>query len=250
MDTRVCSYDRAGILWSEPGPEPRDAKRIAEELHSLLTAASVAPPYVMVGHSLGGLLIRVYEQHFPGDVAGIVLVDSSHPEQFERYPPVVQRMVATGDSARPSRLATKFMMDSGVRRMRLRWMRAPPPTNAVQAYVWRSIPEGYYGELAARDVRSRQAAKVTSFGDRPLIVLTAGKVAPMPGVPDSVSAALYRTWVTLQDELAELSTNSVHRIVEGSTHYIQDDAPDAVVQAIGEVVESVRHGAPLEDGGS
>jgi pimeloyl-ACP methyl ester carboxylesterase len=249
-DTRVCSYDRAGILWSEPRPEPRDAKRIAEELHGLLTAASVASPYVMVGHSLGGLLVRVYKQQFPGDVAGIVLVDSSHPEQFERYPPVVQRIVAIADSARPSRLATKFMMNSGLRRMRLSWKRVRPPTNAVQAYVWRSVPEGYYGELAARDTMSRQAAEVTSFGDRPLIVLTAGKVAPMPGVPDSIPAALYRSWVTLQDELAELSTNSVHRIIEASTHYIQNDAPDAVVQAIGEVVESVRHGVPLGDGGS
>lgn len=72
----------------------------------------------------------------------------------------------------------------------------------------------------------------------------------MPGVPDSVPAALYRTWVTLQDELAKLSTNSVHRIIEESTHYIQDDAPDAVVQATAEVVESVRQGTPLRDGGS
>jgi len=246
-DTRVCSYDRAGILWSEPRPEPRDANRIVEELHGLLTAASVAPPYVMVGHSLGG---RVYEQRFPDDVAGIVLVDSSHPEQFERYPPVVRRMMARVDSARPSRLATRFMMDSGLRRMRLRWMGARPPANAAQAYIWRSVPEGYYGELAARDAISRQAAEVTSFGDRPLIVLTAGKIAPMPGVPDSVPAALYRTWVVLQDELASLSTNSVHRTIEGSTHYIQFDAPDAVVQAVGEVVESVRQGTPLGDDGS
>jgi len=249
-DTRVCSYDRAGILWSEPRPEPRDANRIVEELHGLLTAASVAPPYVMVGHSLGGLFVRVYEQRFPDDVAGIVLVDSSHPEQFERYPPVVRRMMARVDSARPSRLAMKFMMDSGLRRMRLRWMGVRPPTNAVQAYIWRSVPEGYYGELAARDAISRQAAEVTSFGDRPLIVLTAGKIAPMPGVPDSVPAALYRTWVVLQDELASLSTNSVHRTIEGSTHYIQFDAPDAVVQAVGEVVESVRQGTPLGDDGS
>lgn len=248
-DTRVCSYDRAGILWSVPRPGPRNANRIVEELHGLLTTASVAPPYVMVGHSLGGLFVRVYEQHFPDDVAGIVLVDSSHPEQFERYPPVVRRMMAKVDSVRPSRLATKFMMDSGLRRMRLRWMGARPPTNAVQAYIWRSVPEGYYGELAARDAISRQAAEVTSFGDRPLIVLTAGMVAPMPGVPDSVPAALYRTWVVLQDELASLSTNSVHKIIEGSTHYIQFDAPDAVVQAIGEVVESVRKGIPLREGG-
>jgi pimeloyl-ACP methyl ester carboxylesterase len=95
---------------------------------------------------------------------------------------------------------------------------------------------------------SVQAAAVTGFGDRPLVVLTAGKVAPIPGVPDSIPAALYRTWVTLQDELATLSTSSIHRIVEGASHYIQDDAPDTVVQAISEVLEAVRNRVPLGGG--
>lgn len=242
-ETRVCSYDRAGILWSEARSEPRDANRIAEELHALLTAAMVAPPYVMVGHSLGGLLVRVYEGRYPEDVAGVVLVDSSHPEQFERYPPLVQRMMARVDSVRPSRLATRFMMDSGLRRLR-----ADPPTDALQAYIWRSLPDGYYGELAARDTMSAEAAEVTSFGELPLMVLTAGKVAPMPGAPDSIPAALYRTWLALQDELATLSSNSVHKIIEGSTHYIQVDAPYAVVQAVGEVVAAVREGTRLKEG--
>ncbi len=242
-ETRVCSYDRAGILWSEPRSEPRDADRIAAELHDLLRAASVPPPYVLVGHSLGGLLVRVYEHHFPDDVAAVVLVDSSHPEQYERYPPPVRRMVARVDSARPSRLATKLMMDSGLRRIR-----SEPAADAVQAYIWRSVPEGYYGERAARDAISRQAARVGDLGDTPLVVLTAGEVAAGPGMPDSIAAALYGTWVTLQDELATLSTNSAHRVIDGSSHYIQHDAPDAVLQAVSEAVESVRRGTPLGGG--
>ena len=239
-ETRVCSYDRAGILWSEPRSGPRDANTLTQELHGLLSVAEVVPPYIMVGHSLGGLLVRAYQQSFPDEVVGIVLVDSSHPEQFTRYPPVVRAMLARADSARPSRLATKFMMDSGLRRVRLRLRGAPPPTTAVQAYIWRSVPEGYYGELVARDAISRQAAQVTSFGDTPMIVLTAGKVAAIPGAPDSVPAALYRTWAVLQDELVDLSSNAVHRVIEGSTHFIQRDAPDAVVEAVSEVLESVR----------
>lgn len=238
--TRVCSYDRAGILWSEPRSEPRDADRLAAELHELLGAASIDPPYVMAGHSLSGLIVRVYEGRFPADVAAVVLIDSSHPEQFERYPPQVQRMMAKVDSARPSRRATRLMMNSGLRRVR-----SEPPTSPVQAFTWRSVPEGYYGELAARDAMSQQATQVESFEDTPLLVLTAGEVDPMPGAPDSIPAVLYRTWVTLQDELAALSTNSVHRVIEGSGHYIQHDAPDAVVQAIVEAIEAVRHGIPL-----
>ena len=84
---RVCSYDRAGIGWSERRAGSRDAVRIAEELHALLAAASESPPYVMVGHSLGGPLVRVFADRFKAEVVGLVFIDSSHPEQLERFPP-------------------------------------------------------------------------------------------------------------------------------------------------------------------
>ncbi len=84
-DTRACAYDRAGLGWSEPGPEPRDAKQISSELHTLLgAAAGTEGPYVLVGHSYGGLYGRLYADRYPEEVAGVVLVDSSHPEQFTR----------------------------------------------------------------------------------------------------------------------------------------------------------------------
>ncbi|MDQ3827610.1 MAG: alpha/beta hydrolase, partial [Actinomycetota bacterium] len=79
--TRVCAYDRAGMGWSEPGPEPRDAKQISSELHTLLKGAGTVGPYVLVGHSTGGLYARMYAALYPEEVAGMVLVDSSHPEQ-------------------------------------------------------------------------------------------------------------------------------------------------------------------------
>ena len=84
VDTRVCSYDRAGLGWSEPGPEPRDALHIASELRSLLRNAGETPPYMLVGHSFGGLLVRVYTDQYPEDVVGVVLLDSSHPDQLAR----------------------------------------------------------------------------------------------------------------------------------------------------------------------
>src|SRR5215216_2168598 len=82
--TRVCAYDRAGMGWSEPGPEPRDARQISSELHTLLKNADTEGPYVLVGHSYGGLYARMYAARYPNEVAGVVLVDSSHPEQFTR----------------------------------------------------------------------------------------------------------------------------------------------------------------------
>ncbi len=242
--TRVCSYDRAGILWSEPRAEPRDANRAADELQRLLRAAGETPPYVLVGHSLGGLLVRVYAHRFPAEVAGVVLVDGSHPRQFERYPEPVRQMLARVDSMRPSRLTARLAFTFGVARLRTPAPKAPP-----RAFLWRSIPYGYYGEVAARDAMSAQAEEAGSLGDRPLVVLTAGKASPMPGVSDSVLAEFYDTWVALQTELAALSTNSIHRVVEGSSHYIHEDSPDAVVEAIGQVVESVRQGTRLDHRG-
>src|SRR5215211_8224249 len=80
--TRVCAYDRAGMGWSERGPEPRDARQISSELHTLLAKAGIEGPYVLVGHSFGGLYARMYAARYPNQVSGVVLVDSSHPEQF------------------------------------------------------------------------------------------------------------------------------------------------------------------------
>ncbi|MGD1859980.1 MAG: alpha/beta fold hydrolase [Leptolyngbyaceae cyanobacterium] len=92
--SRVCAYDQAGIMWSERRDRPRDADHIAEDLHSLLAAAGESPPYAMVGHSLGGLMIRVFADHYSDEVAGFVFVDSSHPEQNQRFPSDVLDVMA------------------------------------------------------------------------------------------------------------------------------------------------------------
>jgi pimeloyl-ACP methyl ester carboxylesterase len=84
--TRVCAYDRAGLGWSDPGPTPRDARQVAHELHTLLERAAIAGPYVLVGHSLGGMYVRVYAAQYPDEVVGLVLVDASHPDQLTRAP--------------------------------------------------------------------------------------------------------------------------------------------------------------------
>jgi pimeloyl-ACP methyl ester carboxylesterase len=84
--TRVCAYDRAGLGWSEPGPGPRDADHITSELHTLLGNAGIPGPYVMVGHSFGGLYTQLFAARYPEQVAGVVLVESSHPQQFTRLP--------------------------------------------------------------------------------------------------------------------------------------------------------------------
>lgn len=183
--TRVCAYDRAGSGWSEPGPGPGDPQQIARELHTLLGNARIDGPYVLVGHSFGGLYIRMYADLYPNEVEGMVLVDSSHPEQSKR--------MAEAQSA-------------------------------SSAEEFRAIPE-----TSAQVLLSKQ-----SLGDKPLAVITAGEHEPI--------------WLELQDELAALSSESVHRVVEGATHgsLLYDQANAQVTStAILEVVEAVRNGQPL-----
>lgn len=239
-ETRVCSYDRGGILWSEPREEPRDANRIAGELHGLLDAAAELPPYVMVAHSLGGQLVRVYSARFPGDVAGFVFVDASHPEQYARYPDEVLEALAVVDSRLPARRLMKVAVTTGIYRLL-----TPSRGDVIGAYLWRTVPWGFAGERDARDATFAQAGETGTLGDRPLVVLTAGVGPRVPGATDEVLDAFYETWMALQAELAALSTNSEHRIVEGATHYIHQDEPDAVITAVREVVNAVREGTPL-----
>jgi pimeloyl-ACP methyl ester carboxylesterase len=241
---RVCSYDRAGIGWSEPRAGSRDAVRIVEELHDLLAAASESPPYVMVGHSLGGPLAMVFADRFEGEVVGLVFVDSSHPEQFERFPPET-----SDDRALPPTLLLKAIVATGV--IRLTSPGAPEfmpeeIRSAVQGLQPRSLA-GALDELDAMEVTFAQAAETGPFSDLPLVVLTAGRAfepSPSNWSPETVRK-VRDTWLVLQAELAALSTNADQRIVEDSGHYIQFESPGAVITAIRDVVTAVREDAPV-----
>jgi pimeloyl-ACP methyl ester carboxylesterase len=240
VTTRVCSYDRAGILWSEPRPGPRDAHRIADELHALLSAAAERPPYVMVGHSTGGLLVRVFAHRFKGQVVGFVLIDSAHPEQVARMP----RVMTTQEE--PPRLATKlfnlgtrFFLATGVTRLM-----TDPPKDPPQAFALRSMP-GVRAESQAFEKMSAQAAVTGTLGNRPLVVLTAGLKVPLPGTSEETHNTFHNTRFALQAELAKLSRNADHRTSPRAGHYVQLDDPDAVVTAIKDVVIAVFERAPV-----
>jgi pimeloyl-ACP methyl ester carboxylesterase len=233
--TRVCAYDRAGMGWSEPGPEPRDARQISSELHTLLKDADTEGPYVLVGHSYGGLYARMYAARYPNEVAGVVLVDSSHPEQFTRSP----EGRAMYEQIRRLGAVIPFLTRLGVIRLFNVYPAHPdlPPQQRAQIEAFNSSTRQVAttaAEFRATPETTAQVRSTGTLGDKPLAVISAGEQSS--------------SWLELQDELAALSSDSIHRVVEGATHEsLLYESRDAQVTgaAILEVVEVVRNDEPL-----
>lgn len=224
--TRVCTYDRAGMGWSEAGPLPRDAEHFASELHTLLQNANIPGPYIMVGHSLGGLAVRVFAHEYPSEVAGVVLVDSMNPKQFPQLP--TDEMSSSNSQSQPFSFQAALAR-FGIARLIVKIPGFAPSLGPNQeAYYPLYIrPQSFQttdNEGQAMPISAAQAAAVKNFGDIPLIVLTANH--------NPIS-----DWQEWQNELLQLSSNSQHLFAENSGHNIQVDEPDAAVAAIMKMIE-------------
>jgi pimeloyl-ACP methyl ester carboxylesterase len=222
--TRVCTYDRAGLGWSEVGPLPRSAEQHVKELHTLLQNAQIPGPYVMVGHSIGGLDVRVFAHDYSSEVVGIVLVDSTSPKQITQSPASESQSQPFSFKAALARFGiARFLVKLPVL--------APAMPAGQEAYYPLYVrPQNFQAtdnEYAGVPASGAQAAAVTSFGDLPLIVLTA-KLNDLPGWPE---------W---QSELLQLSSNSQQMVAENSGHNVQVDEPQIVGDAILQMVQQVR----------
>jgi pimeloyl-ACP methyl ester carboxylesterase len=228
--TRVCTYDRAGWAWSEAGPLPRAAARFAKELHTLLKNANIPGPYVMVGHSLGGLTVRVFVHDYSSEVVGVVLIDSMTPQQFAQSPADLQPQLDS--QSRPFNLLIALGR-LGIVRLLAKPLGILPsaPPNAEAYYAFGVRPQNIQAlidESQGMPASGVQASAVKSFGDLPLIVLTAS-LNDKPG------------WPAWQKDLLKLSSNSQQLFAENSGHNIEFDEPEAAVKAILQMVEQVRH---------
>ncbi len=226
--TRVCTYDRAGWGWSEEGPLPRDAAQFAKELHTLLQNAEVPGPYVLVGHSLGGLGVRVFVHDYASEVAGVVLIDSMTPQQFT--PSEIEAQTQTDTPSKPFSIPA-ILARFGIVRLLARPLGIMPSgTPDEAAYFSRLVrpqsAQTLTNESQGMPAAGAEATAVTTFGDLPLIVLTA-RLNPLQG------------WQEWQTELLQLSSNSQQFFAE-SDHSIQFEKPDAAVTAILKMVELVR----------
>lgn len=244
--TRTCSYDRAGVMWSEPKDTPQDADAVADDLHATLKAAGIEGPLVLVCHSLGGPYIMDYTRKYGGDVRGLVFVDCSHPDQLTKLGPKIPRV----DQVPFIYRALDAMSWSGVARLL--------PESDVPGMPDRIKPIGkaYLGEtfgaslkeMAAIPATLREAGALRDLGDRPLVVLNA--IQPMPesvlksvGLTAEDARDVVRRWELLGKDEASWSRRSRQQSVPDSLHYIQFQRPDLVIEAVTEVVTQVRHDA-------
>lgn len=234
--SRVCAYDRAGLGWSDPSPRPRTALVITEELHTLLQNAGITGPFVLVGHSLGGMDARMFASRYPSEVTGVVLVDSSHPDQEERFPPDAKKLAAASYYVIR---AMQFTLPIGLPRL-LASRAAPPEIRSEFCAVFcrRQFLAAVRAEAAAQSESSAQVRSLGSLGKLPLIVLShdPDKVR----FPGNLTEPVNREWGKMQEELAHLSSNGSHFVVKGSGHDIQLDHPEAVVNAIRELVSRAK----------
>ncbi len=246
--THVCAYDRAGMGWSETSNAPRDAHTMSQELHALLESAGERPPYVIVSHSLGALTSRAFAAEYPGDVAGMVLVEGTHPDLWERLPPALAHL--------PDEIQLQGLsIVAALGLVRLDLVNPFPvddtlPDNVRKAAVALNASTktmgAITGELRAIPASTAYVRSLPGLGDKPLIVLTAGM--PYSTRPPEVAIPARKAWFELQSDLLGLSTNAIQRIVPGSTHeslaYAETDAVQTV-QAAKDVLEAVRGGRHL-----
>src|SRR5512134_3451706 len=224
--TRVCTYDRAGIGWSEASPQPRTAREFAKELQTLLANANEPGPYVLVGHSLGGYTMRVYAHDYPEEVAGLVLIDPQNLSTSGVATP--QPAPKPGGTSLPALIAR-----IGLVRL-LSGVTQDLPPQDQQAYKALSVSPRWIqtalDESRGMTEGGAQARAVTTLGDLPLIVLSRGNDL------DADSAAS-------QARYLQLSTDSEQLFADHSGHNIHWEQPEAAVAAIVQMVSQVRESA-------
>lgn len=232
--TRVCAYDRAGQAWSDDVAEPQDGVTAAQDLHALLAEAGEQGPYVLVGHSIGGPYAMTYAAEYPDQVAGMVLLDSSSPRQLTDIPayPMQYAVMRRGLALLPT------LARVGVSRVVPTSSELPGSAAGLvesMTSTTRAFRNGR-DELAVIPIVLEQAQALTTLHDLPLAVLTASEKLDDEG------------WPAAQDRMAALSSNSLHRVIEGShAGLVADKEPAAEsTQAIAAVIAAVRTGSPVQ----
>ncbi len=268
--TRVCSYDRAGLGFSDPASSPRDAEAIVHDLHALLRGAGIAPPYVLVGWSSGGLYTRLYQYRFPDEIAGLVEVDPD--SEFD----VDDSQIVAAVMKKPPQWFTQQMhglykqfencavnvsrgtcafFPGGLATYRQRQRAAGCPTISPAACALAEVrgkglarASLWKDEALELEATDKSAAEVRAaerpYGNLPLIVLTDSEEGDVDNSGPITVAAQHAMWVAkdnAEEQVARLSAIGAHFVVAGSPHAIQLFHPSVVISAVDEVVDQARY---------
>lgn len=254
--TRVCAYDRAGYGWSDAGPEPRDMNALVGELETLLGEAGEAGPFVVAGHSYGGVIALAFANRNPGSVRGVVLIDSSHPDQLTALQ-AVPEVVAVQDLEIASMGELVGAAEAGMLPAEAVLPGAPPVLSPALQQTWAELfvsPKQLKALVAEYDVLEQALVQVrdhVDIGDIPLIVLSRGiglegqlpaEALDALGLTPAVLERFNAVWSDLQMNLATLSTDSKRVVAERATHYVYFGQPELVEAAIRELVREARAG--------
>jgi pimeloyl-ACP methyl ester carboxylesterase len=242
--TRVCSYDRAGLGWSDPRPGLRDSISVANQLHGLLSAAGISGPAVLMGHSIAGLHMRAYLSKYPGDIVGVVFVDAVTPEEIEQMPEIIdlQRRFIR------QLVWLKLLVSLGVVRLAGRCGATPPP--GMEAYSdWYkadnycnpSYATAYRREFEGYEISGREVMQTGPFGDLPALIFSRDGAGPFP---DALRAKVASVQFRTQENLKSLSSHSRRIIARGSTHYIQLDRADLLNREVSAFIHQLRGDVP------
>src|ERR1700733_9251230 len=258
--TRACTVDRAWLGWSDPAPSPRATSTIVDELHVLIGTAGIPRPYILAGHSFGGMLVRAYAARYPGEVAGLVLVDPLSPSEWLTIPPAHARMLRFGIKlSRRGALLARFgvvraslaLLISGGRRVP-QWIaklssgtgesvisrlvgevrKMPEETWPMVRAHW-CLPKNFQGLAAYLESLPASSAEAAALDERP---------GHAEAIPITVLSAANATPKQLEEReaWARRSPRGRHIIARKSGHWIQLDEPDLVVQAIREMAGLIK----------
>lgn len=256
--SQVCTYDRAGYGWSDPSPSPRTSQQFVRELYNLLKAGGIEGPYLLVGHSLGGMNLRLFAAHYPQEVAGLVLVDSAHEEIITRLPFHFRMLLKMAEWLRWPAAGVAHL---GLIRLALNQIRPPDfARHVIDQFpadvqpllrvprTWPQYADTVLAELAGFEASAAQltAARPTiaqALADKPLAVITADQKMSAARFRRVVNFSVERYthhWLTMQRDLAALSSQSLHLTATGSGHSVMVERPALVVETVRQLIEKQR----------